>query len=647
MRPIKTEYSFGRCNKPVDEAVDDFIKAHPECKYIPIADHASAHAWPAFIEACEANGKVPVLGVEVPVLTPTATDKGQFKIGEEWELRQCFVKGQSIKPLCGLIETATRQAVQGQPVVTYKQVGGVQSYGPVNPASGAAQDGPPEWQLKDLADAAPLMGALPQPPRTLYDLLEAQDKVPMDELEAELQVIRAKHLEDYFAIVADIVQWARERMLVGPARGSSTSSLVCYALGITTIDPRPHGLLFERFIDRSRDDLPDIDIDVPNNRREEVIEHIKSCYPHTAKLGSVARSSKSGVAMHASTNAAGLVISHVDLAETAPLDHRTGSLQLTKDYAERLGFLKLDVLGVTQLAVINGIVDKIDADHARLHKDFIMHKLKPDDPDVLDVINSRRTAGVYLFGKVTNSLLDRVRINTFQDIADLLALARPGGLGQVDAWVANKQSGKGPDGLIIYQEQVMHLAANMGGLDGNDVRRAISAKDTQALDNMRFQFVQHAMRKHGVARNEAQATWAAMARHGGYSFNKAHAVAYAMVAYWCCWLKHHHYRRFMLASLDHEDDVAKQRALLSEFLKVTGLDFKPIDAKWSRENWCIVQGSYVLAPLTNVKGIGHKQAANIMASRRRGAPLDEATLKKIQTGAVKIGGAIHPTSQSN
>lgn len=110
-------------------------------------------------------------------------------------------------------------------------------------------------------------------------------------LERELGLIAEKKFEDYFYVIADMVNYAKEHMLVGPARGSSCGSLVCYLLGITDIDPLPYDLLFERFIDINREDLPDIDIDFQDDRRELVFEYLRGKYgaDKVARLGTVMR----------------------------------------------------------------------------------------------------------------------------------------------------------------------------------------------------------------------------------------------------------------------------------------------------------------------------------------------------------------------
>jgi DNA polymerase-3 subunit alpha len=110
-----------------------------------------------------------------------------------------------------------------------------------------------------------------------------------ERLDRELTLIREKGFDDYFRFVADVVRWAKGRFLVGPGRGSSGGSLLCYLLGITDVDPIVHGTLFERFLDPSRSDLPDIDVDFPDVARDQVIGYLRDTYgeAHVAKLGTV------------------------------------------------------------------------------------------------------------------------------------------------------------------------------------------------------------------------------------------------------------------------------------------------------------------------------------------------------------------------
>ena len=115
-------------------------------------------------------------------------------------------------------------------------------------------------------------------------------------------MIKQKSYESYFIVVADMVKWAKNRMLVGPARGSSAGSLVCYLLEITEVDPLIHGLIFERFIDINRDDLPDIDVDFNDTKRELVFDYLGEKYgaENVARIGSVNRLKPRSVIAHVS-----------------------------------------------------------------------------------------------------------------------------------------------------------------------------------------------------------------------------------------------------------------------------------------------------------------------------------------------------------
>ena len=120
--------------------------------------------------------------------------------------------------------------------------------------------------------------------------IDLEDEVYAKRLKRELDLIDTKKFEDYFYVVADLVQYAKTKMFVGPARGSSCGSLVCYLIGITDIDPMPYDLLFERFIDINREDYPDIDIDFEDTKREMLFKYLAKKYGAdcVAKLGTVA-----------------------------------------------------------------------------------------------------------------------------------------------------------------------------------------------------------------------------------------------------------------------------------------------------------------------------------------------------------------------
>lgn len=325
--------------------------------------------------------------------------------------------------------------------------------------------------------------------------LDIDQGVYAKRLARELDVIRSKNFEDYFLLVADLVRFAREHMFVGPGRGSSGGSLICYLMGITELDPIVHGTLFERFIDPTRSDFPDIDIDFPDEKRELVFDYLKKKYgeDHVAKFGTLSffkdKSALNDVAKalslpfdagnqlryildggaslsealaldesqdllrrypkvkdallieghirHHSTHAAGIAISAEPVSELAAID-ANGTAQLTGDDAELVGLLKVDILGLRSLTVIEDCCDLAKIDPPALYElDF-------NDSEVWRVFNEDRVAGVFQFeGDAVRGLMRRVTIDRFSDLCAIPSLARPGPLvgGAADEWVTRRQPG--------------------------------------------------------------------------------------------------------------------------------------------------------------------------------------------------------------
>lgn len=315
-------------------------------------------------------------------------------------------------------------------------------------------------------------------------------------LDRELEVIREKGFADYFFFVADICRWADERMLIGPGRGSAGGSLLCYLLGITHVDPLQFGTMFERFIDTTRNDLPDIDIDFPDTRREEVFEYLKEKYgaDRFARLGTltelggksalnaVARATGvpfdvsrdvgkwtegagqgvvikpgwifenveevkpilerhpslllttliDGHVSHHGVHASGVVVTNDPVSHYGALD-RAGTLSMDMRVAEKQGFVKMDVLGLKTLSVIQETCDLAGIDPRSLRAlDF-------NDMTVFDTIfNKDRVTGIFQFeGNAVRTLMKQVKVDKFDDICALASLARPGPLigGAAASWV--------------------------------------------------------------------------------------------------------------------------------------------------------------------------------------------------------------------
>lgn len=576
------------------------------------------------------------------------------------------------------------------------------------------------------ATAKMLTARLPEPPRpaSLEEMCRAGakelgvdlgDPVYAARLKRELELIALKEFEDYFYIVADICVWARDRMIVGPARGSSCGSLVCYLLKITTVDPIPHGLIFERFIDINRNDLPDIDIDFSDQQRHLVFDYIKQKYgaDRVARLGTVAnfhprsamqeagaaleipkwktdavadvlieRSSADSRALdtlldtlattdagralmrdhpeieiatrfeghprHYSQHAAGIVLAERPITDYVAVDARTGATMCDKKDAEDgFGLLKIDALGLTQLSIFEDALEL-----AGLPRGFL-ETLPLDDQAAFDVLNNKRWAGIFQFnGLALQSLADATTVRKFGDIVNITALARPGALatGGAVSWV-NRNNGteaityphpvfapylEETLGIVTYQEQVMNIGREIGGLSWEDVtalRKAMSKSLGAEFFNQFGDRWKEGAREKGIPEEVLGKVWDDLCAYGSWSFNKSHSVAYGLVSYWCCWLKAHHPVEFAAATLTHVgDDPSKMIQMLRE-MDAEGISYIPVDPAKSGKKWgvTVVDGKkQLLGPLSVVKGLGPKTVDQILGARERGERIPTRAAKLLQ-----------------
>lgn len=554
--------------------------------------------------------------------------------------------------------------------------------------------------------------------------VDLTDQTYADRLDRELKMIAEKKFEDYFYIVADLVAYAKERMIVGPARGSSAGSLVCYLLGITAVDPIPYGLLFERFVDLTRTDLPDIDIDFSDVNREQVFKYAADKYgaDRVARLGTVSmyepksalkkvaialnipqhfidkvtdslilRSSGDTRAMQqiedtlkdteagrtllqhtpevviaakmeghpntASRHAAGIVLTEQPVVNYVAIDARNNTAMCDKRDAAVLELLKIDALGLTQLSVFERTLELLNKPPQSVHR--WLEKLPLDDIKAFEVLNRHHFAGVFQFnGVALQNLTKQIIVESLNDIVAITALGRPGPMatGGSGTWV-RRRSGveqvayphpllepylKETLGVVIYQETVMQVGREIGDLSWKDVtalRKAMSKSlGTEYFDQFGIRWKAGAVSR-GIPQDVADKFWFDLCAFGSWGFNKSHAVSYALVSYWCCYLKAHHPMEFAAATLDAEDDPTKQILLLRE-LANEGVEYIPVDKDLSTDKWQpTTKGnkSILLGPLSNIAGIGPKGVQEIITCRRPGvAPLSKALEEKLLNGKTLI-----------
>lgn len=320
----------------------------------------------------------------------------------------------------------------------------------------------------------------------------------MDRLNYELNVISKMGYQDYFLIVWDYVRYAKKNsVMVGPGRGSACGSLVAYSLGITNVDPLKYNLLFERFLNPERVTMPDIDMDFPTDKRNEVIDYVKEKYGKNrvcnitafdtfqlkssiqdlgrvlgidkAKLkvlSNVAGQAKDfedllnkfkdnieiynlliiakkleNLPRHISTHAAGIVLSNDNLDELVPLQNGINNLyqaQWDKDDIEAVGLLKMDFLGVKNLNIVSDCVNKIDT-----LNNISLQYIPLNDKNTFELLQRGDTLGIFqLEGEGIKKVLIKLKPNSLDDIVAVLALYRPGPMDQINEFIDRKNGKK-------------------------------------------------------------------------------------------------------------------------------------------------------------------------------------------------------------
>lgn len=325
--------------------------------------------------------------------------------------------------------------------------------------------------------------------------IDLEDEVYKARLEREYEVIDQLGFEDYFLIIADLVQYSKTQMFVGPARGSSAGSLVCFLMGITTVDPIVHDLLFERFLDLGRSDLPDIDIDFSDQNRDKAFTYLSDKYgrDRVARLGTVSflrekavakeigaglgipafkfeamiqnvetnegnttvdmvlRNTQDGIKLlrefpelevvkrveghprHHSTHAAGVIVTDEPVHHYVAVDARNNTAEVDKKDAEDLEMLKIDALGLKQLSIFEDCLKLIGKSNEWLIN------IPLDDPKAFNVLNQGLFSGVFQYnGRAVQQVSSSFTIDNFEDMVATTALARPGplGAGGTDKWIA-------------------------------------------------------------------------------------------------------------------------------------------------------------------------------------------------------------------
>ena len=329
-----------------------------------------------------------------------------------------------------------------------------------------------------------------------------------------------------------------------------------------------------------------------------------------------------------------------------------------KKDAEALNLLKIDALGLTQLSIFERTMELIGVQP----RSSFLEKLPLDNPKAFAVLNRQQFNGIFQFtGSALAGLVKRIlnlggEITELEDIVALTALVRPGPLdsGATEEWIQrriNRAPVKYPHpslepylnktlGLVVYQEQVLAIGREIGGLSWEEVtalRKAMSRSlGKEFFDQFGVKWKAGALSK-GVPQETADKIWNELVSYGSWAFNRSHSVAYGMVTYWCCWLKAHHPLEFAAATLDSLTDQHRQIEMLRE-LRAEGIGYVPVDPDHSSlEHWEVDhENSRLVGPVTNIIGIGPKKVLKIKRLRENGEPLPEDIRKKLAAAQTNI-----------
>ncbi|HEY7693629.1 MAG TPA: DNA polymerase III subunit alpha [Gaiellaceae bacterium] len=519
-----------------------------------------------------------------------------------------------------------------------------------------------------------------------------------ERLQLELKTVREMGFADYFLIVWDFIRFAREHgVSVGPGRGSAAGSLAAYCLRITDVDPMRYGLLFERFLNPARKDLPDMDIDFSVAGRDRVINYVTEKYgrDRVAQIitfstmmaraavrdagrvlevpyGTVDRIAKmipegpkvyldesmkpgqelrtaydadpvvkeivdlatplEGLVRADSIHAAGVVISDRPLTDIVPVQQKGEGQEIVTQLGMHdvvaLGLLKIDFLGLRNLDVIDQAVELVG--------DLDIQSIPLDDPKTYEMLQRGDAIGVFQFeSSGMREALRQVKPTRFDDLVALVALYRPGPMQYIPVYARRKN---GQDavtysdprlepitgdsyGICIYQEQYMRIAKEIAGFtpaEAETLRYAIGKKVHKLMASLEGQF-REGCAASGTAPGVVDQLWNDMQQSKDYSFNKAHAACYALIAYRTAWLRAHHPHEYMAALISSVMSTKDRVPFYVNACTELGVEVLPPDVNESQVDFAVVEGK-IRFGLNAVKNVGEAACVAIVSAREAGGP---------------------------
>lgn len=343
-----------------------------------------------------------------------------------------------------------------------------------------------------------------------------------------------------------------------------------------------------------------------------------------------------GLTRHASTHAAGVVIAPAPLTDFVPLFKGSKgevTTQFSMKWIESIGLLKMDFLGLRTLTVLED-AEKAVLDNRKVKVNW--DDLGIEDPAVFDLFASGETTGIFQFeSSGMRDYLRKLKPSVFEDIIAMNALYRPGPLdaNMIERYIDRKYGREQVEyyhprierilsstyGVIVYQDQVMQVAAELAGFSmakADTLRSAMGKKNADLMAKMKSEFIEGAVALK-VPRETAEEVFDFCEKFGRYGFNRAHSAAYAILAYRCAWLKAHYPVEFMAALMTSEmGDTDRIRLFMRECRRLN-ISVDPPDINASRSAFT-AKGERILFGLSAVKNVGEGAVDVIVAARDEG-----------------------------
>ena len=528
--------------------------------------------------------------------------------------------------------------------------------------------------------------------------LEAKER-----LDHELEVIKKTGFADYFLVIYDIIRFAKENNILTNTRGSAAGSLVAFVLGVTHIDPIKYDLYFERFLNPERIEPPDIDLDVADDKRQDIIAYISNKYgqdhvaqvltfgimksrlavrdvnralghpyslgdqiaklipqnlpikdalkviPELADIYHTNSEAKEvidiaarleGVARHASTHAAGVVITPEPIVNYAPLQHSSRNeqeivTQYEMNSLKDIGLVKIDILGLANLTVIKNtqrIITKV------YNENINLDALDFEDKKVYQLLSKGDTVGLFqVESEGMRHYIRDLKPSCLDDITAMLALYRPGPMELIPQFIRRKHGeekitylhddlknilGK-TYGICVYQEQLMRIAHDLAGFsmaEADVLRKAVGKKIKTLLNSQKEKLIK-GMTQKGIRKDVAQKIWEWVEPFARYGFNKGHSSSYARITYQTAWLKVHYPSAFMAALLTSDFGNLDRVAIEIKECERMGIKVLPPSVNYSFVEFGIDKTTgNILFGLSAIKNVGTGVAEMIQVERQTNGP---------------------------